>query len=215
MVSSLILLSLLALDAHTEYRNGKSISGNAAVPHPDNRSRRNRNHRVLGPGANVHPDYSIFLPLEPVLGFQVTCVVSGLDPPVEYSGVCSGLVCGRSQKKPVEPTPRHRACDLCDGHIPSSVGMAGPQDREQEATIPRSFQTSRELCTAPSLRASFKALTYDQLDPSMDWSCPCYLRTDPDTFRSHAVGVPEVLIYSLFDRRVRSFGSVFRPIIPL
>jgi hypothetical protein len=61
--------------------------------------------------------------MEPVLGIQDPCLVSGTHTSLVNGGIRAGLVCGWPEAEPNQPTPWNWPSNLRDGHFPGSMGL--------------------------------------------------------------------------------------------
>lgn len=114
----------------THFRHGQSVQGYGRIPFHYYRARCYCNDCFLGPRPYFDLNHPILLPMEPILGIQAPCLVSDTHAALVNGSVCAGLVCGRTKAKPDQPTPWNWPSNLCDGHLPGSVGLVLAQKRE-------------------------------------------------------------------------------------
>lgn len=126
-------------------RHGKSISRYARIPFYNYSPRCYRNDRLPRPSPNVYSHNSILFSVESLLGVQTACLVPSVDPAIDYRRIRAWLVCCRTGEKPDEPPSRHRFGNICDGYIPSLLGMGGPQSRKQTEAISCPTEANRKV----------------------------------------------------------------------
>lgn len=139
-------------------RYGESLQRHGWVSFYNHCPWSHRNNRLLGHRSHVNPNHPILLPMESLLGIQVTRLVSSHDAAIDNGGVCTWLVCCGPRAEPDQPTPRNRPSNLCHGHFPGPVGLANTQDGEQEKATSCAVEASGE----------YFFVVYFNLNPSTD-----------------------------------------------
>lgn len=108
------------------------------------RTWRSRHNRFPFPRTIFRPTRPILLSMESVLGFQITCLVSGLDSTIKHSCVRAWLVCCWAETQLVKPSSWNWIGNLCACHLPDSMGLPSAQNGEVAEEISCSFEANCE-----------------------------------------------------------------------
>lgn len=208
---------ILTLGSSLSYiviRHGKPIQGYALLSYSNSRTWCYWDNRIPRPCSDIYIDYSILLPMESVCGIQIACLVPSPYFTAKHSSVRLWMVCSRAGKESNQPSPRNWTGDLCHGCLSNSVGLVPPQSRKQTAKIPSAVEISGKLRTLLP-QHSPRELTSWPSDSPMDWPSPCHPRTYSDSLRTHPLWFAKVVVHTIFRRRFRPPGYVFRPVVPV
>lgn len=104
------------------------------------RTWRSRNNRFSFPRTVFRTTRPILFSMESVLGFQITCVVSGFDSTIKHSRIRAWLVCCWAETELVKPSSWNWTGNLCACHLPGSMGLSSAQNGEVAEEISCSFE---------------------------------------------------------------------------